>query len=426
MVTVRDLKRIRVKEALSVEADAGNERIVHDLLHDVAVLGLSGIEKHPVRPVDRGDLCAGLAVCRVVRQFVSISKGFSAASGSDSAGDVEFLFHDVFPDTQNGLFVRFVAGECRDVGDPAVHIARTDGVSNGFILFDDRFVVLRVRSIRRVGSSFGASAQVKEVFRQIEVLFFTGQAVEFDQSHFDFLMSRRPVLGFAVAERFADEVRRFERNVEQIAFPRREMVRIRRFVKMPETVKFVSSRIAPAFQTARRRDLSLFCLGILVDRAHGVEVTVRFLCGCDLRDDVVHVRVEFRILLNGEQEGCPLEHFVDVGIIPAADSLKLSFKCPGSSHKIADTSVFLAFLKRKRDRFLTSCVDAGFPETGRNVRLRKRDRSDAVLVRNFSRICKDRTGGGKQQNQKQNGKKTQNETFAENFQESRHKNSSRK
>ena len=100
----------------------------------------------PVVVADRG---ARLVVRRHVRQLVVVAERFAFAARADAAGDVELPPDDVLPDAIDGVDVRLIAGERRDVGHARIHVGRAHRVARPLRSDRPRGLRLVVRAAAR-------------------------------------------------------------------------------------------------------------------------------------------------------------------------------------------------------------------------------------------------------------------------------------
>jgi len=121
---------------------------------------------------------ACLVVGTHVGKLVVLAESLAAARGADAAGDIEFLGHDVVPDTPDGLDIVGIAGEGGHVGHARVHVCRPHGMAHGLVLLDDGQVALRVFLL-----DGGLATIVEEELSLVEILLVARGEIEFAQGH---------------------------------------------------------------------------------------------------------------------------------------------------------------------------------------------------------------------------------------------------
>ena len=253
-------ERVGVEIQLAVEAHAGDQAVIQGALHHVDVFAVAVEQELPVVPVNVADLGAGFAVGGHVRQFVVVAEPLAVAACADSACYVELLGDDVLPDPVDGFGELGVAHQRGDVGHARIHIDRADGVPDGFVLFENGFVVLGVfvpePQALACGLALGVArvaAGFEEELGELDILFVAGHAIELGEAHFDDLVAgRRDVL--VPAEGIANEVGALEGDIQQRALAGGLVMGDGGLVEVAEVVKLVAARkIAPAHRAPSSR-----------------------------------------------------------------------------------------------------------------------------------------------------------------------------
>src|SRR5581483_1799055 len=94
-----------------------------------------------------GNRSAGLQVA-VVGEEIIFAKSFAGGSGADPTGDVHFLATHISPQTESGLAIIVAAIDAGERGNAAAQQGRPDRMAFDGCLFENRFVILIVRTIR--------------------------------------------------------------------------------------------------------------------------------------------------------------------------------------------------------------------------------------------------------------------------------------
>ena len=136
------LQWVRVEEAAAVHAHTTDETIVQRALQYIIILALAMEKEESVVDINIADSRAGLAVGTHVRQLVVLAESLTIVGGSDTASDIEFLAHDVVPDTVDGVDIGSIAGEGCYICHAGIHIGGTYGMTYCFVLLQYWFVTL--------------------------------------------------------------------------------------------------------------------------------------------------------------------------------------------------------------------------------------------------------------------------------------------
>src|SRR5690349_4403495 len=139
------------------------------------------------------------------------------------------------------------------------------------------------------------STHVEKEFGEVEILLFSGDAIQFHETHLDDLVAWPDVIELVGLgpERVAKQIGFFQGNMEKVRLAGRLVMSSRGFEKMARVVKFMAVDWIhlPAFVTGP----AMRIFGI--DRPRGVKVTIRFLGFADLGDEIVEVSAHLRIRL---------------------------------------------------------------------------------------------------------------------------------
>ena len=136
---------------------------------------------HEHRPVGCTRLVPGAQVWQLVRSAKLLVK----PNGADRTDDVGLPVGRVLPDCVERLLVARLAGQRRDVRERYVKVGRTDGVTDGFPLPDDRQMILCVGAIDGVLTLpriVVPAALVEEELRQLPVTLVARVPIEVDQA----------------------------------------------------------------------------------------------------------------------------------------------------------------------------------------------------------------------------------------------------
>ena len=199
-------------------------------------------------------------------------------------------------------------------------------MADGFVLFDDGFVILAV---------FAAVAAVfEEEFGEVEPAFVAGLAIEFGEAHLNNFVAGGDA-GFAVAEIFLQQFGTFEADVEERAGAGGLGVGEAGFVEVAEIVEFVT-QLRVFFPTLFSNPVMRRAVGM--HRAPGVEVAVGFLRGGDVLDEFFDARGGCGIRLHAQAERCAFDGFVDVrvveGVLRGWLILEISFARRAATHRL--------------------------------------------------------------------------------------------
>jgi hypothetical protein len=109
-------------------------------------------------------------------------------------------------------------------------------------------------------------------------------------------------------------------------------------------------------------------VGVLrVDRSRRVQVTIGLLRGGDLRDEVVDVRLEFRVGVHGERVGGALDHLVGIGVVEGVARRlrvreRLAAQRGRGADEVVDAAREFALLEREGDADQPVGLDLRRPE----------------------------------------------------------------
>ena len=140
-------ERRRVAEEIAGERDAGGDRVVQRLLHDVGVLRVAGDVEQPVVPEHHRRRGAGLLIGVLVRQVVVRREALVVLRRADPAGDVHPVQRHAVVQRLRGAPQPGSLVSCDHVGHRAIQEHRAHGVADRFLLLAHRHVVLRVAGV---------------------------------------------------------------------------------------------------------------------------------------------------------------------------------------------------------------------------------------------------------------------------------------
>ena len=179
------LQWVRVEEAAAVHAHTTDETIVEGTLQYIVIFALAMEKEETVVDINIADSCAGFAVGTHIRQLVVLAESLAVVGGSDSSGDVELLAHDVVPDAVDGVDIGSISGEGSYICHTSIHIGGTYGMTYSLVLFQNRFVALRIFLFDRCLATI-----VEEELSLFEIFLVACSEIELAECHFGNLMSR--------------------------------------------------------------------------------------------------------------------------------------------------------------------------------------------------------------------------------------------
>ena len=142
-------------------------------------------KEETVVDINIADSCAGFAVGTHIRQLVVLAESLAVVGGSDSSGDVELLAYDVVPDAVDGVDIGSITGEGCYICHTCIHIGGTYGMTYSLVMFQNRFVALRIFLFDRC-----LSTVVEEELSLFEIFLVACSEIELAERHFGNLMSR--------------------------------------------------------------------------------------------------------------------------------------------------------------------------------------------------------------------------------------------
>ena len=264
-------------------------------------------EEETVVDINIADSCAGFAVGTHVRQLVVLAESLAVVGGTDTSGDVEFLAHDVVPDAVDGVDIGGIAGEGSYICHTSIHIGSTYGMTYSFVLFQYRFVALRIFLFDRCLATI-----VEEELSLFEIFLVACSEIELAECHFGNLMSRYHASLSWVRTNLANHaVGIADSDVEELAATSSLPVSHGTFYHVTEVVELVAQILflAPALVASpEMRMLRILCTG-------GIEVTVSLLSRSDDVEHTVDIRLEFLIWVGLEYVAGTLDGLVWVGVV---------------------------------------------------------------------------------------------------------------
>lgn len=224
---------------------------------------------------------------------------------------------------------------------------------NGFALLEHRPVVLRVRPVQPV--SLRPPPKGHEPARRLVIATFAGGSRQPQQRKLDFRMPGR-FTPMPVQPERRDQVGAAPRHPQQGGLARGVPVGHARLDQMPHVVELVAVlQVRPTLWTGHLRQLLRHH-----EASNRVEISIRLLRGRDLRDELVEESVQFRIRMQRERIGRPLNDFVNVRVIKADPRERPRLKTARAC-KIRDAARFLALTKAIRNGGHTVRLDPRTP-----------------------------------------------------------------
>src|SRR5258705_3658531 len=165
-------------------------------------------------PEREPDGSTGLVVSGLIWQLISWPEPFVSGFGADAASQVEAFRDEVIPNAVQRLDVGSFAGERRHIGHSRVEITGADSVPDGFLLLNDRLMVLGVFAVLL---AVAASAFIDEKFGKFQVTLVAGDAVKLHETDLDLFVPGR-ITTFAGPEGGIDQVCILQRDVEECSF----------------------------------------------------------------------------------------------------------------------------------------------------------------------------------------------------------------
>ena len=353
---------ILVEELIAGEGDAGDRAIVEGEFHDIGVFGVGLEEIHAMLPEEMGDGSAGFAVTGVGEDVGSAEAFVAVFVGSEATGEVHFSADDIAPEVIEGVFVAWGVGVAEDIGHSGVEVTGADGVTDGFELFDDGFVVLHAAVADAVtiaageatffffgevigdgggddfggieGEAFGAvgvAAFIEEKLGEIEVAGIVGGAKEFNESEFDFLVAI-DIVAFFGAEDAVDVIGEEFCGIEGFGGGGEALVFGGEFEVVPRVIHLVhEAEVIPA-------------LGLVLDDEIGDEEAVFLLGGEDAIEDGIEAKLERFVGEMLEREGGAFEDFIEIGIEGGVAG-GFAFDEFGGFIEIDDVAIFFEFVE---------------------------------------------------------------------------------
>ena len=233
-----------------------------------------------------------------------------------------------------------------------------------FGLFNDREVVLRILRtpaivFRAEHTAFRAvlvtPSLVDKELRQVQVLLIAGFLVESRQTDLDFLVAGNVVV-LSGAELRNDQIRVLDRHIEQRSLACRAEVCDCGLVHVTDVVELVAvNQVVPPLIARVGASLGG------VERSDRVEITVIFLCGGDLGDEVIEIGGQFRVVCLAKRVRCTLNDLEDVRVVVALAPMG-AYLQSSRSGEIADSAGFLALAEVRGDCDGASRFDSRLPE----------------------------------------------------------------
>ena len=301
------LQWVRVEEAAAVHAHTTDETIVEGTLQYIVILALAMEEEETVVDINIADSCAGFAVGTHVRQLVVLAESLAVVSSSDTSGDVELLAHDVVPDAVDGVDIGGIAGEGSYICHTSIHIGSTYGMTYSFVLFQYRFVALRIFLFDRCLATI-----VEEELSLFEIFLVACSEIKLAECHFGNLMSRYHASLSWVRTNLANHaVGIADSDVEELAATSSLPVSHGTFYHVTEVVELVAQILflAPALVASpEMRMLRILCTG-------GIEISVRLLGRSNDVEHAVDICLEFLVRVGLEYVAGTLDGLVWVGVV---------------------------------------------------------------------------------------------------------------
>ena len=373
--TVR-FKRIDIEETVAAQRNTGQHTVVDRTLQHIEILAVAGQQKKPVVPQGIRDGRAGFVVRLRVRQLIRLAHRLATVAGAETARDRHLPSGHVLPHRVNRTPVGRVAQQRGDVGHPAQHVGRANRMTDDLPLLNHRHVV----GVLRCRDPLAAPPALQDKTREIQIRPRTGDPVQFHQCKFDLLVAGGNIQFPRPPDR-GHKIRALDRHIEQGAFAGRLIMRDGRLVQMADIIKLMTVAVI-AFQTAAviqppfRAGDPRRVIGM--DGARRVQITVRLLRGRDLGNQLVQIRIQFRIGRQRETIGCALDHFVDIRIVKRRPAELAGHQAAGF-RKVVDASGLFAFFERIPDGHGMIGLEPVPPEPGPQLDRRERQRPHRII-----------------------------------------------
>ena len=303
------LQWVRVEEAAAVHAHTTDETIVEGTLQYIVILTLAMEKEETVVDINIADSCAGFAVGTHVRQLVVFAESLAVVSSSDTSGDVELLAHDVVPDAVDGVDIGSISGKGSYICHTSIHIGSTYGMTYSLVLFQNRFVALRIFLFDRCLATI-----VEEELCLFEIFLVACSEIELAERHFGNLMSRYHASLSWVGTNLANHaVGIADSDVEELAATCSLPVSHGTFYHVTEVVELVAQILflAPALVASpEMRMLRVLC-------TCGIEISVSLLSRSDDIEHAIDISLEFLVRISLQHVAGPLNRFVWVGVVEA-------------------------------------------------------------------------------------------------------------
>jgi hypothetical protein len=119
--------------------------------------------------------------------------------------------------------------------------------------------------------------------------------------------------------------------------------------------------------------------------SRGVEISILLLCGADFFNEAVDVGLELWIGRNAERVRCPLNYFVNVGVVERIWRIFVVFKWLaaqrlGRANEVVDAPSFLVFLECERNSNLTIDLNARRPKSVVDMNRSRGNRLDWIVT----------------------------------------------
>ena len=138
-------------------------------------------QKHTLVPKNAADSGTGFVISCSIWQFIVFTKSFAITYCTDTTLYIHLFAHHIFPYAVDSLQECSITGQCGYVGHARIQVHRSNCVTLGFFLRDNRHIILKILAVLVFVFAFFViilvPALLDEKFGKVEVFFFAGYAV---------------------------------------------------------------------------------------------------------------------------------------------------------------------------------------------------------------------------------------------------------
>ena len=295
-------QRVLIEKAVSRERNAAQHRIVKSSLCGIGIAAVRLNEPESPAEKCQGNGGTGLVISRIFREIIIKRKGFAAAGGAHTTGDVHTLLGDIFKkgpaDFRQFLFLCLQSQICH----ARIEVECSHAVALCRHLFPYRKVGLHVFLIGE-GIGFVAvagSSGVDKTFRQLEIALLAGVMIQFHKSQLDLFVARR-VKGRRVfhPEYPVNEIRIFHGYPEHVVFSCGLLIGDGSLDEVAGTVKLMVGSSGKASLRLHHGKI-------------GIEITIGILGSLHTTHEFVDLCLKLRIPFFFQEIGSSLDPFCHV------------------------------------------------------------------------------------------------------------------